>query len=1179
MRTNKQLLILSATLAAAVPRATLAQSAEYTSVAYPRAADHIYQLPKYSLAGTTGASLVQCDDGTPPPPNIRFKPDGTAFQLDPVPAGIDWSAGVVRSIKIRRGQRPCFDLEIRIVEQQLEKPDPTKWKLAWSSDRPTKLDILVPSAELAHSGSMRDDQRLFFPELQAGIQPSGEWIDCAIACRWRIDIRDKELARSLLGAATVRIAVNSRALANLPPDSAIFLPSGEPMPARVPGILNAWEISPSIVRNIAIPVGTTRVPLEFFAAYAFKTGTTSNGDAEIISTDDGLVLTLKATLVAAARAQDIDVDMINGQKAKLKIQVYDAKEHVLRYVGRAEVKKAKLPPGLWFCDASDASSKEVALPASPNIRVVSSLQQPSTNACNASQEKAQLNVENPILREADIEALALDWSPETPRRLELYVKSKVLKQDIAIRDDTSFRSGTHGEGQWLPCAADYCLYRIEEIDTAGGLIVPSFEIVSARMSSEAAPLLDVDTGLPLEPQLKKEIRLWKTAEDHLLARVIVPANNSGKKLRALVEPHLGRFLKIGQSVACQPNALNPCAIVQGQKDIELEIGGTVGGASAGFTIDGVAMINDVKLAHITQGSWAAAPLTTAKLRVSFTTCRYLFRQLTHAMGGMNEASVLFKAELRSGTETQCASTDWEVLFADTTNRGRGTLRDGFLDITFESLPVPPNATGKSYILKFNYPTGQSVESEQAPLVQVGAQLDLNNDKVLELPLRGGERVNLQAFAKLATRRENILSFNALNDPTQWQLEILGARSLYTPCRGSSGAFPAALTKIGEYLPYDATDRGYCIEPSREASNVLRLRATRWGTTAGLLLADANAANLPATELARERSAGWTTVDTAYSTAEYRMAIDLTSRTTMSCGFRTLTSEQGSSPKAVEYRDFEKCFLKIKLSSPHEESVDGWMLDKFLAFYGEQKMVIKGSLINGETQSTPEVLAALPIRKGLGNDGVLSIRLNLAEIGTTPAKDWDVVDIELSHETSFYVENERWSAPKSTVHFRIRRGPEYFGKWGDNGLGVRSFLTFTAAAVGLFRSPHSGKAALTSAQADNLESAGIGAGMLWVLEPWNFDDKEGIIPVANPQAQVGFLASSIPSASDLAIPSFSFVAGFGLRTGVGTSPTSAAESALKLVAWYEALWQEAGRGNHPSHHILFGFNVDVGTLFN
>lgn len=1176
--------IIFAALLVASGTAVTAGASEIKRAAYPKSKTNTYKLPIYPLQGSSDPHLELCPNTTAG--GLSFHSDGQTFRLEPVPTDIDWLTGFVTLVKVRRGQGTCFDLELRVVAPILEAPDAARWRLEWSPHRPTAFDVVVSSAELSQSALMQSTHTLQFPWHRGPAQPGGRWVSCEIECRWRVDITDSRVAREFLGRATMSVEVNSRVTRGLPSGTALFSPSGSRIQDYFPETLTQWTIDPPLRRVVVVPVGATSVSLEHLGAFALAPGPANDPAFRVLPTESWPSLLLPPGWADEPKLKTLELSLVQPQapKATLELRVRAASSHLLRYIGKAGAKELKLPPGLWWCGDGAGKNSVPISELGKELAVLSAQAAPSATQCASADEKVSISVEPPVLRAADV-SLALDWSPDKPRRLDVYVRSAALASDATLRADTVLDAGGHPPGTWIGCEGEYCHYRIEDLETNGGLIAPVFELRSQRLGGDAKPVLDIETGEPLLPQRTQRVTQWVIKDPLFRARMMIPGGvgTDTDQLRALIEHPLARFVKVGQSISSCPTSGVTCAVRAGAHGPELEVARKSIKVQEPATVE-LTLARDVTVVALSQGTWPDAA-SKVNLVVSFASCRYRFRQLSTALGGVNEATVLFEALLESGTSDQCSGRDWTIDLEGDAARGRGEVRQGLLEIVFEALPAPPNGAAKRYAMKLDYPTGQDVELAQSASLQVNAARNLLADREVLVRLPGGERSPLHAFGKLAAGRPNILALNAIAEPLGWQLEILGARSLYSPCPGAGGAHPSALQAAGENIKFEAAYGGYCIVPSRVSTDPLELRATRWAATERLLLPGVDPSRLPEAELKKERSAGWMKLETGLTSAAYRLAMDLAALTsagepavTLRCGNRTLKARRGAGPKAVEYDQLANCVLRIQLGAPVTEAGSTLApLDQTLAFFGEQRIKVIGRVIKESTVSDPETLDTIVIKPGVTSQGILTREVALTEIGAEPIGDWGLVELEVAQDDTFYFDDGRWSVPKSSVTLRVRRGPEYLGYWTESGKGVRGFATFTAAIASMFRYPHSSKAAITSQQAAGLETAGIGAGILAILEPWDFDENEGLIPVLNPQAQLGFLLSSIPSSSDLALPSFSIVFGLGLRTGVGTGPASGTESALKVLLWYEALWQASGRGHDPSSNLLFGFGVDLGSL--
>ncbi|MEO1334746.1 MAG: hypothetical protein AAFV29_03850 [Myxococcota bacterium] len=537
--------------------------------------------------------------------------------------------------------------------------------------------------------------------------------------------------------------------------------------------------------------------------------------------------------------------------------------------------------------------------------------------------------------------------------------------------------------------------------------------------------------------------------------------------------------------------------------------------------------------------------------------------------------MLYQARPLPGSSASCPGQDWSAAL-DTGERGHAQFSNGLLEVYLESIPRPGEGGSGVVNLNLSYPTGQVVRIEEGAKLAIEPAPNVGPPRV-SVRLPGGDLRPLATT--LAVDRPNILYFDMIDEPLDWGVELVRARSLYRPCRNDSG-------NVDNEGPTDFSDDesygSYCIVPNERTTDTLKLRFVRQGETKLLLRTGVDPAILPAEEQAKFRRIGWVEIETGRPAQPWSIAMNLGPLTQLHCGDRIVPPNAGPTPRAVNYDDFEHCEVWVELKAPARAGPeDATPQEDALAFFGDQKIEVRGRLLSGDDTAGSKVLTSVRLRAETEtrDQKYLIIPVSLAEIGTNPPEDYDVVEVEVAHAAGFYATDDKWSSPQSVARLKVRRGPEYLAWWSDSGRGARVFAAFTAVPFSLFRYPHSGKGVTTSDALDELEKANVALGIAGILEAWNFDYNESIIPVINPQLQIGALVSSNPTSGDLSLPGISLIAGLGLRTGVGTSPGKGVESSLKTVIWYEMLFQRDGRGNDPSHNLLFGFTVDLGSTPN
>ncbi|MEM7676660.1 MAG: hypothetical protein AAF449_11725, partial [Myxococcota bacterium] len=622
----------------------------------------------------------------------------------------------------------------------------------------------------------------------------------------------------------------------------------------------------------------------------------------------------------------------------------------------------------------------------------------------------------------------------------------------------------------------------------------------------------------------------------------------------------------------------PCTIDPNEGAMAVRITGQQAIRVSTISVPNVATTSGISLAHIRGELWRSVK---AQLRLKLSTCRYQVRQLSRAIAGLNEATVLYQARLLPGSSASCPGQDWSATL-DTGERGHAQFSDGLLEVYLESIPRPGEGGSGVVNLNLSYPTGQAVRIKDGAKLAIEPAPNVGPPRV-SVRLPGGDLRPLATT--LAVNRPNILYFDMIDEPLDWGVELVRARSLYRPCRNDGGNTGNGTTDFSDDESYGS----YCIIPNERTTDTLKLRFVRQGETKLLLRTGVDPAILPPEEQAKFRQIGWVEIETGRPAQPWSIAMNLVPVTQLHCGDRIVPPNAGPTPRAVNYDDFEECEVWVQLLAPARSGPeDATPQEDTLAFFGDQKIEVRGRLLDGQDNSGAKVLASEQLRaeteiKNEVIDGqvhsYLVIKVSLAEIGTNPPEDYDVVEIEVAHDADFYAPDSKWSSPQSVARLKVRRGPEYLAWWSDSGRGARLFGAFTAVPFSLFRYPHSGKGVTTSDALDGLEQANVALGIAGILEAWNFDYNESIIPVINPQLQIGALVSSNPTSGDLSLPGISLIAGIGLRTGVGTSPGKGVESSLKTVIWYEMLFQRDGRGNDPSHNLLFGFTVDLGSTPN
>ena len=1152
------LLTLSMALTTAAEAQTgKVRSTELRVFVYPQSGNNTYRLPQYALAKSRAPGLTKC--GTKKAEGVRFESDGRTFHLDKIPEG-DAPTRFKTRVSVQRGPKgKCFRATIRVVVPLLSEPDPSTWSVQWSPARPKAVDIVVPSSALSASPAMQAAHRLIFP--WSGLALAGSWVDCGSGCRWRIPA-DGPVRREFLTRATIPVRVEAIPLSGLSAQSAVFNPRDGTLRAYSKLVeLSKWKIAPDLYRRVQVSVGQTEVPLAFPGAWALQPSPPGQEGAQVVHTPSGPVLRFSDP----NSVPPLPLTPGGGQmKALVQLDVKTAQRAFLSYVAQFGSTTVKLPADIRVCLRTPSTRMNVGTVTVPGA-AVSALPKPFVRAgasCAKPTGRLFVTLFSPVLHASDVQAALEVPAPNT---LDVFVRSRALVQSAAIRDDTELVVGDHPPGKWTGCTAEYCTYRIENLAGAQDLVRPTITFRSKRMQAEATPLLDAETGRPFEPQ-QIQVGTWRVSEPEMV--VGVPFFTGDRRATGSIGSPAGRFLKPGP-VAC---SAGNCVIDPNQGAMAVVVTGSGPLTASTIPIRDVPLIDGVNLALVRGEVWRTAQ---PRLRLKLSTCSYEVRQLSRAIAGLNDALVLYRARLRPGSSQSCPGLDWSAV-TSTGERGRAELKNGLLSVFLESIPVPKEGESSEVDIRFAYPSGQAVRIDGPSKLGIEPAPPVGPPRV-SVRLPGGDLRPLAAT--FAVNRPNVMYFDMIDDPLDWGVELVRARSLFRPCRSSyDGAVPDD-GGPGPDFSDDESAGSYCIIPNEATVDTLKIRFVRQGPTELLLRRGVDPSELPDEERDRFRQAGWIEVETGRQAKPWYIAMDLVAATEMRCGDRVIATSSGVTPRAVDFNAFDKCEVRVRLGAPARPSPDSTRLEETIAFYGDQKIIVRARLTDSDDNSGSKVLNAVRLRAENDDQDALVIPISLADVGAKPPEDYAVVEVEVAHDPTFYSADDKWSTPTSVARLRVRRGPEYLAWWGSGGRGARLFGAFTAVPFSLFRYPHSGKGVTTSNAVDELEKANVALGVVGILEAWNFDHNEAIIPVINPQLQIGALVSSNPTTGDLSLPGISLIAGIGLRTGVGTNPGKSLETSLKSVIWYEMLFQEAGRGNNPSHNILFGFTVDLGSTPN
>ena len=734
-------MLMALASAAAVPgRATAANSRELTTFVYPVSTNNTYRLPTYALRGSNVKELSRC--GEAKAEGLRFEQDGQTFHLDPVPDKIRTS-GYRRTVRVQRGKSSCFRAEIRIVAPLLDEPDPASWVVEWSPARPDAIDIVVPSTILANDTSMQQAHRLVFPWANRTL--TGAWADCATGCRWRVSA-DSAVRRDFLTRSEIPVRVAAVPLTGLGSGSGVFnAQDGSLRPNPRVVSLSKWQIKPEISRRVNVEKDQTEVLLTFPGAWAIKPMPAPSDGVQVVHTPAGPVLKFEDP----NRIKPLVLTPGRGQlKAFIKLDVAGVRRQFLTYVARFGSTRVRMPPGMQVCTR----------PAAPTVDVggapASTLPMPfiqGTANCRRPTGRVAVTLYPAVLRASDVSAVALDWSPNAPTTLDIYLRSRALVRSSFVREDTELVVGDHPPGAWVGCFAEYCHYRIEGLAGAGEMTSPTIGIRSKVLQAERTPPLDAITGQPFEAQQIDSVA-WRVPDPEII--VGVPFLDGDRQATGTVNSPVARFFQPGP-VPCSASASCVIDPNQGAMAVRVQSGAPLGVST--LLVRDIPTVG-VPLIQVRGEVWRPV---RARLRLKLSTCRYKIRQLSRAIAGLNEASVLYRARLLPGSSEFCPGQDWSVTLK-TGERGHAQLANGLLEVYLEAIPSPGEGGAGDVDIDFAYPSGQRVKIDEGAKLSVEPAPTVGPPRV-SVRLPGGDLRPLATT--LAVNRPNILYFDMVSDPS------------------------------------------------------------------------------------------------------------------------------------------------------------------------------------------------------------------------------------------------------------------------------------------------------------------------------------------------------------------------------------------------------------------------------
>lgn len=919
------------------------------------------------------------------------------------------------------------------------------------------------------------------------------------------------------------------------------------------------------------------------------------------------------TTPPSASAGFAEVDELDGSATPT--QGFDASNTptwVFVESGSAAEVNVTLPEGVYHCPKNASGSSTIKLRRGDlrqDAELFFTQAAPDQKACQAALDMRKTRRHHLILQRPFIEDdFVLDWQ-EGDTTLTVYVKKDGLLNDslvLVTQPQLSFE--VPGVGEWqpgCPLGARPCQYRVSSVPEISTRKYLTLTPVFANGPNKGARFLNANgsvfVGSPIRVSRWLAADLTVDLEDN-------EALANHLRIEGALKGNLARFASSGTR-SCKEKA-------NGSPEHSFDVGMSAAGRpyvsmrkrEVPQTDQCVAKLKGADFPDIKPVTIDGATRDDFQLTLTISQCMYTLRQLTHAYAGLTGAQVLYSLS-STGPANTCNSKNWLVeaavggsasgagLARRHASKGNAIAAPGapeLLEVKFDR--VLSASTAASIPLTFKYPENGAqvrvtmpvdVRVEELPLRPTDASLTVQIPEGSEYAAHRVDGLTKLAVAGPAGRGPiNLVGLDGLRPESDWLVEIIGGRSFYQPCQPTTDFPSNRLPVSGQQVE---NNRGrVCVRAIAPGNVALSFRATHW------VNAWENALGMDRDVIPKDLkiSAGWIDIPTSFTSGYFRLATKLYDLVTLRCGNRTLKGSDYPTPAAVKFGDFGSCFVDIRLEAgaPQQAMTRARAqasLKAFLDHYGEQRITVTGAKLGVNGPSTDQPLLNLAVTErsatdlcdydhdaSCPKDAVLRYRVNLERVGAGAKIDkYQRVMLKVAHNTAAggYV-SDADSSPESMMQATVRRGPQ-FASWDENGHGVRLFGTLTA--VSLFRYPHSGTKATSSQDVKGFESAEFAAGLLMVVEPWDFDLNQGLlVPWLNPQFQFGVVTAPVNASGS---PSLSVVYGLGLRSGLSTAPDDAVEAAAKFLVWGETRFWD-GR-NNPSQSLLIGLGADFVSLLN
>ncbi|XXF76698.1 hypothetical protein P2318_27120 [Myxococcaceae bacterium GXIMD 01537] len=602
-------------------------------------------------------------------------------------------------------------------------------------------------------------------------------------------------------------------------------------------------------------------------------------------------------------------------------------------------------------------------------------------------------------------------------------------------------------------------------------------------------------------------------------------------------------------------------------------------------------------------SFPGKPFSELKVKIVADSCSYRVKQLTPLFEGARNSCLYIEVKGEpTSSSGQCKNDlEWRVegqgirLNAIDDSR-RDCPVDGLHGVMGLVVPSVPSADGGSVSISLYY-NGKS----QALLSGVaGGQLGLQIERapLFSGPVRAkygllissessqdvGVLEDVPGVDKLALGRPNLLYFEAENIG-DWSVEPVSPHVRECSPSEWPGGSPAKTKGV------------LCVVPSRETNERMLFDATY---APGWSRVVKSATGTPPSQV----KLGRFPISVQRSSVSLRKALNLEEHAQVVCGKvyqswmesfaisvlpslrpADVVATPFTGPRAVPPRDIDHCVLRLLLHSADGVSAGAQLTEEekarmALRRMGRQEIQVTAHLIPKKEDgrrvsvfSKDMVIEPNEFNLLVRDDGAVEVPIRIKREDSVRLEDYDLIEVKVAHLRGEQYLVAADSFPQSSMSTRLRLMPEWFAGRVTRGMGPRAFIT-AQIPTGLVRLPNSGQGVVDSTAYGLVEAAVFGAGVMGVVEFYDFDRAAPPLPL-NPQLHLGVLLSTTPQAG-LKPPRVSVVGGIGLRLLGGVQQTGDTDAGLSTVIWLEY----SGRGrSRNGWALLTGFSVNIGSFPN